>query len=113
MGTQRRQKEVVLPWLVRCTSRADTVDFCPALAALVSPVQNIILLTVLFFTLLVPEVQQPGHVGVLGRLSMCLWLQFWHCQTPIHSARSHPHKKIVSAEKFAHHRKLRATHCAK
>ncbi len=33
---------------------ADTIDFCPALAALVSPVQNIIFLTTHFFTLLVP-----------------------------------------------------------
>jgi hypothetical protein len=32
----------VFPWLVRLTRRADTIDFCPALAALASPVQNII-----------------------------------------------------------------------
>jgi hypothetical protein len=29
----------VLPWLVRCTCRADTIDFCPAFATLVSPIQ--------------------------------------------------------------------------
>jgi hypothetical protein len=31
----------VLPWLFWWTRRAGTIDFCPALAALVSPVQNI------------------------------------------------------------------------
>ncbi len=31
------------PWLVCWTRRAGTIDFCPALAALVSPVQNIAL----------------------------------------------------------------------
>jgi hypothetical protein len=46
--------------------------FFPALAALVSPVQNIIFLTVHLFTLLVPFAQQPGQAGVLGRLSLCL-----------------------------------------
>ncbi len=33
--------------------RAGKIDFCPALAALVSPVQNIIFLTAHFYTLLV------------------------------------------------------------
>ncbi len=60
----------VLPWLVLWTRRACTLDFCPALAALVSPVKNIIFLTVHFFTLLVPIAQQPGQAGVLGRLSL-------------------------------------------
>jgi hypothetical protein len=41
--------------------------FCPALAAPVSLVQNII------FTLLVPIAHQLGQAGVLGRLSLCLW----------------------------------------
>ncbi len=62
----------VLPWLVRWTRRAGTKDFCPALAAIVSPAQNVIFLTVHFFTLLVPIAQQPGQAGVLGRLSLCL-----------------------------------------
>jgi hypothetical protein len=35
----------VLPWLVRWTRLAGTIDFCPALAALVSSLKNIIFLT--------------------------------------------------------------------
>jgi hypothetical protein len=62
----------VLPWLVRWARRAGTIDFCPAWAALVSPVQNIIFLPARFFTLLVPIAQQPGQAVVLGRLSQCL-----------------------------------------
>ncbi len=46
--------------------------FCSALAALVSPVQNIIFLTAHFFTSLVPIVQQPRQAVVLGCLSLCL-----------------------------------------
>jgi hypothetical protein len=61
----------VLPRLVRWTRRAGTLDFCPALAGLFSPVQNIMFLTVHFFTLLVPIAQQPGQAGVLGSLSLC------------------------------------------
>jgi hypothetical protein len=59
----------VLPWLVRC---AGTRDFCFALAALVSPVQNVIFLIAYFFTFLVPFAQQPGQTDVLGRLSLCV-----------------------------------------
>ncbi len=55
MGTQREQTIGVLPWLVRRTRRAGTIDFCPAVAALVSPEQNIIFLTAHFFTLLSPH----------------------------------------------------------
>ncbi len=47
---------------------AVTNDFCPAWAALVSLVQNIIFLTAHFFTLLVHVAQQPGQAVVLGRL---------------------------------------------
>jgi hypothetical protein len=42
------------------------LDFCPALAVLVSSVQNIIFLTAHFITLLVPIAQQPGQAGVLA-----------------------------------------------
>ena len=72
MGTQRVQMRGVLPWLVRWTRRAGTIDFCLALAALDSTVQNIIFLTIHFFTLLVPIAQQPGQAGMLGRLSLYL-----------------------------------------
>jgi hypothetical protein len=44
--------------------------FCPALAALVSPIKNIIFFTAHLFTLLVPIAQQPGQEVVPGRLSL-------------------------------------------
>jgi hypothetical protein len=47
----------VLPWLVSWAHRAGTGDFCPALAALVSPLQNIF-----------PS-QQSGQALMLCRLS--------------------------------------------
>jgi hypothetical protein len=58
--------------LVRWTRRASTRDFCSVLAALVSPVYNIIFLILHFSTLLVPITQQPGQAGVLGRLSLIM-----------------------------------------
>ncbi len=64
----------VLPWLVHWARCAGTMDFCPALSALVSTVQNIIFLTAHFFTFLDLIAQQPGQAFVLGRLSLCLWL---------------------------------------
>jgi hypothetical protein len=51
------------------TRHAGTIDFCPAWAALLCPVQNIIILTTHFFTLLVYVAQQPGQAVVLGRLA--------------------------------------------
>ncbi len=74
MGTYGVQMKQVLSWLVRWTRRASTKDFCPTLAALVNPGQNIIFLTAHFFTLLIPLAQQPEQAGVLGRLSLCLWV---------------------------------------
>ncbi len=68
----------VLPWLVRWARRASKkIDSWLALAALVSPVQNIISVSSPqhFFTLLVPIAQQPGQAVVLGRRSLCLWLR--------------------------------------
>jgi hypothetical protein len=41
MGTKRVQMKAVLPWLVQWALCAGTRDFYLALAALVSPVQNI------------------------------------------------------------------------
>jgi hypothetical protein len=66
----------VHPWLVRWARGAGTRDFCPALAALVGPVQNIFVSPYLhFFTLFVPIAQQAGQAVVPRRLSlnMCLW----------------------------------------
>jgi hypothetical protein len=60
----------VLPWLLSWACRANTIDFCSALAPLVVPVQNIFFLTAHFFTLLVPIALQPGQAFVLGRLSL-------------------------------------------
>jgi hypothetical protein len=66
----------VLPWLVRWVCPASTRDFCPALAALVDPVQNIFFLAVHYFYSFVPIAQQAGQAVVLGRLSliMRLWI---------------------------------------
>jgi hypothetical protein len=63
--------ERVLPWLVRWARRASTKDFCLALAALVSQLQNIIFLPLHFFTLLVPIIQQPG-AGWRGGSPVCV-----------------------------------------
>ncbi len=61
-------------WLVRLARRAGTRDFFPALAALVSQVQNIFSSTAHYFSLFVPIAQQPGQAVVPGHLSfnMCL-----------------------------------------
>ncbi len=83
MGTQTVQLKGVLPWLVRWAGRASTRDFYPAVAALVSLVQNIYFLTVHYFNLCVPIAQQPAGLAVVqGRLSMnvCLWDQGAHSQ---------------------------------
>jgi hypothetical protein len=53
--------------------------FVPALAALVSPIRNIISR----HTLLAPTAQQPGQAGVLGRLSLWLWLEHWYLGRPV------------------------------
>jgi hypothetical protein len=67
----------VLPWLFRWACRAGPRDFYTALAAPVSLVQNIFFFAAHFFSLCVPNAQQPGQAVVTGRLSlnMCLWLQ--------------------------------------
>jgi hypothetical protein len=49
-----------------------TRDFCPALAALVGPVQNIFFLTVHYFNSFVPITQQAGQAAVLDRLYVSL-----------------------------------------
>jgi hypothetical protein len=60
-----------------CLVRAGTKDLYPALAALVSPVQNIFFLTAYYFNLFIPIAQQPGQAVMPGLLSliMCLWSQ--------------------------------------
>ncbi len=65
------------PQLAFCCSFVGTIDFCPSLAAQVTPVQNIMFLTAHFFTFSVPIAHQPGQAGVQGRLSLCLWSSTW------------------------------------
>ncbi len=70
MGAYGVQMKGVLPWLAlwaRCTRDF----FYSALAALVSPVQNISFLVAHFFTLCFPIAQQPKAV-VPGRLSLSM-----------------------------------------
>jgi hypothetical protein len=55
MGTLGVHMKEVLPWLVCWACRAGTIAFCPALAALVSPVQNIIFLTAALFHCISPH----------------------------------------------------------
>jgi hypothetical protein len=69
---RRNRVKEVLSWLFRWARRAATLDFCSALAALVSPVQDISYLTAPFFTFLIPIAQQPWQSVVQGRLSLCL-----------------------------------------
>jgi hypothetical protein len=59
-----------LPWLVRWARRAGTSDFYPALAALVSTIQNIFFLTLHYFNLCVFIAQQHGKAIEHGRLSL-------------------------------------------
>jgi hypothetical protein len=58
MGTQRVQMKGILPWLVRWARHAGTRDFSPALAALVSPVQNII--SLLYIILIFVSLYRPA-----------------------------------------------------
>jgi hypothetical protein len=75
MKTQRVQMKGVLPWLVRRACRAGTRDFCPALAALVGTVRNILFPQCALFISFVPIARKAGQAAVLGRLSLniCLW----------------------------------------
>ncbi len=69
--------------MVRLGRCAGTRDFYPALAALVSPVQNsfffIVQYTISIFASLSPSNFDSGHAVVKGRLSlnMCLRVEPW------------------------------------
>jgi hypothetical protein len=52
--------ETVLHWLVLWFRRVRTIDFCSAMAAQFSQVQNSIFLTAHVFTFLVPIAHQPA-----------------------------------------------------
>ncbi len=59
-GTQRVQMKGVLPWLFRWACAAGTRDFCPALAALIGPVQNIFSSP---YTISMPLSLSPSKLG--------------------------------------------------
>ncbi len=65
MGTQRVQMNGVLLWLVRWECRASTWVFCPSLAALVGPEQNI------FSSLFSISIPLSTFPSKLGRQSCC------------------------------------------
>ncbi len=75
MGTKRVQMKGALPWLVQWACHAGTRDFCPASAALLCPVRNIIFFLALhYFNSFGPIDQQSGQAVVLGRLSLNMYL---------------------------------------
>ncbi len=86
MGTQSVQMKEVLSWLVRWARHAGTRDFYPALAALVSPVQNISPYTI--FNLCIPIAQQPGQAcsraGPPMSLNVRLCLYPYRCLSPLY-----------------------------
>jgi hypothetical protein len=55
----------VLPWLVRWACCAGTRNFCPALAALVGPVQKLFFLTEYYLSYFIPITQQAWQAAVL------------------------------------------------
>jgi hypothetical protein len=69
MGTQGVHLKGAHSWLVRWPSRAGTIDFCHALAALVSSAKYFTPHYTLF-QLIVPVAQQARQAVVLGRLSI-------------------------------------------
>jgi hypothetical protein len=64
----------VLPWLVHWARRASTRDFCPALDALVGPVQKYFFPHGTLFHFVCPHRPQAGQEVVPGRLSLNLCL---------------------------------------
>ncbi len=72
--TQRVQMKGVFPWLVSWALCAGTRDFYPALAALVSPVQNIFSSLDTISINLSSIVQQARQVVVPGRMSLIVRL---------------------------------------
>jgi hypothetical protein len=66
------------PSLVGSLGYSCRKDFCPALAGLVGPLQNTVLLTVHCFDPFVPIAQQAGQAAALGRLSLIMRLYDWY-----------------------------------
>ncbi len=74
-GDSKSTNERSPPWLVRWACRARTRDLCTALTALVGPVQNILFLTIHYFSSFVLFDQQAGQAVVLGCLSLNICLR--------------------------------------
>jgi hypothetical protein len=77
----------VLSWSVGLSLCAGTSDFCPALVAVTSPVQNMFFLTVHYISVrLLPLPSKLGRHPVLGHLSLnvCLWPGHQILYTKIH-----------------------------
>ncbi len=72
----------VLPWLVCWACRAGTRDFCPALGALVDPVQNNFFLTIHYFNSFVLITQKTLQAVLLGRLSLTV-VQYVSAHDPV------------------------------
>jgi hypothetical protein len=93
MGTQRVQMKGGLPLVVRWARRAGKREVYPALAALVSPVQNSFSSPCTTSIYVSPSSQQPGQAVVQGRLSLnvclhkeqmlvhCTNFQLFSCQS--------------------------------
>jgi hypothetical protein len=75
----------VLPWLVRWARRAGIriIDFCPALAALVSPVQNIFRSPHTF-----SQSPSPSNLGRQSRRAAYLYVSGFHTHVYILSNSS-------------------------
>jgi hypothetical protein len=86
----------VLPWSVRWACSPGTRDFCFTLAALVSQVQNIFFLTVLYFNSFAPIALRLGQAVVLGHLpiSMCLW--FCDSLTAVAEKRTYKYRQTTN-----------------
>jgi hypothetical protein len=69
------QLKGVLPWLVTWACRTGTRDFCPALAALVGPVQNIFFIPYTISISLSTSPSKLGKAAVLGHLSLSMCLK--------------------------------------
>ncbi len=79
--------KVILSCLIRWAWLAGTRDSCPALGALVGPLQNIFSLT---FTSFVPIAQQAGQAVVPRRQSLIMFLGPWVYIIPIRNEYFNP-----------------------
>ncbi len=71
IGTYGVQMKGALPWLAHWALLPGKIDFCPALAALVCPVQKIFFLAIHYFNSFVPIAQQVNRQSC--RVA-CLWV---------------------------------------